>query len=106
MKGKLCGLYDGGQQIGGMLDWTFELIMLNSSDGKAITYKFSKWKLTAPSYWLFAEPANLVVRLYHDIGPVYWEGAGEITSTTKTVFDTLIHEPLEIVGDCQLVEKT
>jgi len=103
MKGQLGGLFSGTQQVGGIVDWDFELIMAEGSDGKVKTFKFSKWRLTAPSYWLFGEVDTVIVRLYH--GTRYWEGEGTIISKVKQVYDTMIHEPLEIVGEGQLVDK-
>lgn len=99
MKGQLGGLFNGEQQIGGFLDWEFKVIFSDSSEGKAKTYKFSKWKLTAPAYWLFVEPNDIIVRLYHDRGEAYWQGSGVINSKLEAVFDTLIHEEIQIIGE-------
>lgn len=104
MKGRLGGLFSGEQQVGGILDWEFEPLFIEGSDGKVKTFKFEKWRLTAPSYWLFGEVDTVTVRLYH--GNRYWEGEGSITSKPKQVYDCLIHEQLEIVGEGQLVEKS
>ena len=32
-------------------------------------------------------------------GKGYWEGKGMITSQVKHLWDTLIHEPIEIIGE-------
>lgn len=103
MKGKIGGLFSGQDQVGGILDWNFEVVFADSSDGKYKQYKFVKWTLTAPSYWLFREIEKITIRLYH--GNRYWEGEGNITSVPRKVYDTMIHEPLEIVGESQLVDK-
>ena len=102
MEGKLGGLFSGDQQVGGILDWKFEVIFTESSDGMAKKYKFVKWILTAPSYWLFQETNNIVVRLYQ--GDRYWEGEGNIISTPSKVYDTMIYEGIEIIGEESLVE--
>ncbi len=104
MKGKLGGLFSGDQQVGGIFDWEFEVIFTETSDGEHHkVYKFAKWILTAPSYWLFKETSNVIVRLYH--GDRYWEGEGNIISTPSKIYDTMIHEQIEIVGEGQLVDK-
>ena len=105
MEGKLGGLFDGERQIGGFLNWEFEVIFSDASEGKAKTYQFKKWILTAPSYWLFAEPDNVIVRLFFDIGTAYWEGRGVISSNMQKVFDTLIYEKIEIIGEGTLEMK-
>lgn len=103
MEGKLAGLFSGGEQVGGVLDWKFEPLFADSSDGLTKQYKFVKWTLTAPTYWLFAEPGMVTVRLYY--GTRYWEGEGNITSIPRKVYDTMVHETMEIVGEGQLVDK-
>ena len=97
MEGKLGGLFTDGNQIGGFLDWKFELLLADSSNGESMVYKFAKWKLDAPAYWIFVEPDNIVVRLYQ--GNTYWEGEGTIISKIQSVFDALIHEHIEIIGE-------
>ncbi len=104
MEGKIGGLFSGGQQVGGILDWTFEVMFAKSSDGDHHkVYKFAKWMLTAPSYWLFEKTKGVIVRLYH--GDRYWEGEGDIISTPSMVYDTMILEPIEIMGEGQLEDK-
>ena len=104
MEGKLGGLFSGDEQIGGLLDWKFEVIFAQFPDANQhIVYKFSKWILTASSYWLFKEVNCVTVRLYS--GDRYWEGEGNINSIPSKVYDTMIHKPIEIVGETQLVEK-
>ena len=39
------------------------------------------------------------MRLYPDNGKGYWEGVGVVTSNPQKLFDTLIHEPIEILGE-------
>lgn len=104
MKGRIGGLYENGQQVGGFLDWEFEMVFADGSDGIAKTYKFSKWKLTASSYWLFSAVNNVDVHLYHDTGTSYWEGSGLINSRLEQVFDTMIHQQIQILGEGQLNE--
>ena len=103
MEGRLVGLFDNGNQVGGLLDWRFELLLANTPFDE-IKYKFAKWKLDADSYWLFAEPANLTIRLYHNIGNTYWEGEGKIISKLQLVFDTMVHNHIEIIGEGTLSE--
>ncbi len=104
MKGKLGGLFIESQQVGGLLDWEFEVIFAESSDGDHHkVYKFAKWILTASSYWLFQSTNTLTVRLYH--GDRYWEGEGNIISTPSKIYDTMIHKEIEIVGEGQLIDK-
>ncbi len=103
MEGRIGGLFRDDQQVGGIIDWKFEVLFAETSDGIAKQYKFVKWILTAPSYWLFKETGNMIVRLYH--GERYWEGEGIIISTPQKVYDTMIHEQLEIAGTGQLVDK-
>ena len=101
MEGRIGGLFKDSNQIGGFLDWKFELILGSLPDEK---YKFAKWKLESPAYWLFTESDKVTVRLYHDMGNVYWEGEGKIISKIQNVFDTMIHERIEIVGEGTLSE--
>lgn len=101
MEGKLGGLFLNGNQIGGFLDWKFELLLADIPYDE-IRYKFAKWKLNAPAYWLFAEPDNIIVRLYQ--GNAYWEGEGKIISRVRSIFDTMVHEPIEIIGEGTLNE--
>ncbi len=104
MKGKLGGLFSSNQQVGGILDWEFEVIFAESSDGdNHKVYRFAKWILTAPSYWLFKESNSVASRLYH--GDRYWEEEGNIISTPSKVYDTMIREQIEVVGEGQLVDK-
>ena len=104
MEGKIAGLFNEDQQVGGILDWKFEVLFAQFPDGKGhIVYKFSKWILTAPSYWLFKEANTITVRLYQ--GDRYWEGEGSIISTPSKVYDTMIHKEIEIAGEGQLIEK-
>ena len=103
MEGRIGGLFKEGNQIGGFLNWKFELLLADNFD--EIKYKFAKWKLDASAYWLFVEPDIVIVRLYHNIGNTYWEGEGKIISRLQNVFDTMVHSPIEIIGEGQLVEK-
>ena len=100
MNGKLGALFRGEKQIGGFLDWE-QTTLLNQStnqDGDLIR-KLASWTLTARAYWLFdAPPRDITVRLYLG-GKGYWEGQGFISSATRKIFDTLIYEPLDIVGE-------
>ena len=98
MKGKLGSLHSGKLQIGGILDYSLDLILTDYSQGTATFYKLAKWKLIAESYWLFDIPAQVIVRLYSD-GKGYWEGKGIIISNYQKLFDILIHEPIEIIGE-------
>jgi hypothetical protein len=100
MNGKLGALFKGKRQVGGFLDWD-EITLLNESsdrDGNKVN-KFANWTLTAQSYWLFDEvPRPVTVRLYFE-RTGYWEGTGYIGSVTRKVYDTLIPEQIEIVGE-------
>ena len=99
MNGKLGSLHLGRIQIGGVLDWTLDLTLVDSSRDIASAYKLKKWSITAQSYWLYDIPNIVIVRLYPDKGKGYWEGKGEVKSPTKKLWDTLIHEEINIVGD-------
>ena len=103
MEGRIGGLFKDGNQIGGFLDWKFELLLADTSNDDTKVYKFAKWKLTSPSYWLFGEPDIVTVRLYHATN-AYWEGDGTIISKVQHVFDAMIHERIEIIGEGTLIE--
>ena len=103
MKGRLGALFIGETQIGGVLDWSLDLLLADQVRDSAVFYKLAKWKLTAQSYWLFDIPGRAVIKLYSDEG--YWEGTGIVTPGTRKIFDCLIHEPLEIVGEGVLQGK-
>ncbi len=103
MEGKIGGLFREGEQVGGIIDWKFEVLFAETSDGISKQYKFSKWVLTATTYWLFTETSNVIVRLYH--GDSYWEGEGNIINTPLKVYDTMIHKSIEIMGESHLVDK-
>ena len=99
MKGKLGSLHNGRLLIGGILDYSLDLILTDYSKDTATFYKLAKWKLTAQSYWLFdVINGQIIIRLYSD-GKGYWEGKGIVTSNPQKLFDTLIHENLEIMGE-------
>ena len=99
MIGKLGAIFRGDKQIGGFQDWTQETILTESSNQEGQTiHKFVSWKLTTQSYWLFDSVREVTVRLYPG-GREYWEGKGYISSPIKKIYDTLIHEQLEIVGE-------
>ena len=99
MKGKLGSLLNGRLLVGGILDWTLDLTLADSVKDTATFYKLNKWKLTAQSYWLFdVISGQIIIRLYTD-GKGYWEGKGIVTSNPRKLFDTLIHEPIEIMGE-------
>lgn len=105
MKGKLGSLHNGRLQVGGVLDWSLDLILADSIRDTAKTYKLSKWRLTASSYWLFDVQERITIRLYPDSGKGYWEGTGHIASQTSRVMDTLIHAQIEIIGEGVLEGK-
>ena len=106
MKGKLGSLHNGRLQLGGILDWELELILADSVKDTATYYKLAKWKLTAQSYWLFdIISGQVIIRLYSD-GKGYWEGKCYITSPVKKIYDTLIHEDFELVGEGVLEGKS
>ena len=98
MNGKLGSLHNGRLQLGGILDWSLDLVLADSVKDASTIYKLSKWKLTAQAYWLFDIPDRVSVRLYSD-GKGYWEGIGYITSHYQKILDTLIHQPIEIIGE-------
>jgi hypothetical protein len=105
MDGKLGALFRNDKQVGGFLDWDEETILNESSnrDGDKVT-KFASWRLTAPSYWLYdAIKGPVIIRLY--MGNNYWEGTGYINSPMKKIYDTLIHEDFELVGEGVLEGK-
>ncbi len=99
MNGKLGSLWNGRLQVGGILDYSLDLILADSVKDAATVYKLSKWKLTAQAYWLFDIPNKVTVRLYPDSGKGYWEGTGAVTSSPQKLFDTLIHESIEFIGE-------
>lgn len=99
MKGKLGSLWLGRNQVGGILNWSLDLSLTNYSEENATFYKLAKWKLTAQSYWLFDIPNKVIVRLCPDNGKGYWEGVGIVTSNPQKLFDTLIHEEIQIIGE-------
>lgn len=100
MNGKLGSLWNGRLQVGGILSWTLDLILADTVKDAATVYKLSKWKLTAQSYWLFDIPnQQIVIRLYPDSGKGCWEGKGMVTSNPQKLFDVLIHEPIELIGE-------
>jgi len=107
MNGKLGAIFRNDKQVGGFLDWSEETILNESSnrDGEAI-HKFASWRLTSSSYWLYdAIKGSLTVRLYlSDKG--YWEGTGYINSPMKKIYDTLIHEEIEIISEGVLEGKS
>ena len=98
MKGRLGSLHYGDLQIGGILEWSVEMLLTDHAKDATTFHKLAKWTLTAQSYWLFDIPGKVTVRLYSD-GKGYWEGTGAVVSNTKKLFDTLIHEDLEITGE-------
>jgi hypothetical protein len=105
MDGKLGGLFRGRIQIGGLRDWSLDLTLADYPHDNTTIYKLAKWKLTAQSYWLFDIPDKVLVRLYPDYGKGYWEGKGVIASQTRKLFDTLIPEPIELIGEGVLESK-
>jgi len=105
MTGKIGGLFKGRLQIGGIGNWLLDLSLADYPQDGVTVYKLAKWKLTAQSYWLFDIPDKVLVRLYPDYGKGYWEGRGYITSQTRKLFDTLIPEPIEIIGEGVLESK-
>ena len=106
MQGKLGVIFRNDKQVGGFQDWNVETILSESSnrDGQAV-HKFVSWRLAAQSYWLFDSVREATVRLYPG-GKSYWEGHGNITSATKKIYDCLINEQLEIIGDGVLEGKS
>ena len=100
MQGKIGSLWTGRLQLGGILDYSLDLILADSVKDTATVYKLAKWKLTAQSYWLFdIPPARVVIRLYPDTGKGYWEGIGIISSKYQKLLDVLIHESIEFIGE-------
>ena len=99
MNGQLGSLHVGRLQVGGILGWSLDLTLADSARDATTFYKLAKWKLTAESYWLFDIPNKVVVKLYPDSGKGYWEGKGVVTSQTKRLFDVLIPETIEIIGE-------
>ena len=105
MEGKLGSIWVGRNQVGGILHWKLDLILADTARDASTFYKLSKWKLTADSYWLFDIPRKVLVRLYPDSGKGYWEGTGVVTSQTKQLFDVLIPDSIEIIGEGVLEGK-
>jgi uncharacterized Ntn-hydrolase superfamily protein len=106
MNGRLGAIFRNDKQIGGFVDWAVDVRLDESSnrDGDKV-HRFISWKLTAPGYWLFNTPdRNTIIRLYID-SKGYWEGIGYINSVTRKIYDTMIHEELEIIGDGVLEGK-
>jgi hypothetical protein len=99
MNGKLGSLYLGKTQVGGLCDWSLDLSLIDYQKDIETYYKLSKWKLTAQSYWLYDVPNKVMVKLYPNHGKGYWEGKAILTSVTRKVFDTMIHEPIEFIGE-------
>lgn len=100
MNGKLGSLHTGRLQIGGVLDWQLALSLTDTTRDAATYYKMVAWKLTASAYWLFDVPqGEIVIRLYRDGAMGYWEGRGIVSPPANRQMDTLIHMPLEIIGE-------
>ena len=97
LKGKLGSIHVGRLCIGGFIDWQLDMTLAELR-GEPPTYKLAKWKLIGQGYWLFDIPDKVIVRLYSG-GKGYWEGKGIVTSQVKHLWDTLIHEPIEIIGE-------
>ena len=99
MKGKLGSLHVGRLQVGGILDWSLDLTLADYTQDTATFHKLAKWKLTARGYWLFDFPNKVTVRIYPDSGKGFWEGEGHVVSQVRKLYDTLIHEEIEIIGE-------
>jgi hypothetical protein len=97
MNGKLGSLHIGKLNIGGFLNWQVDLTLSDNTRHAETYYKLAKWKLSAQSYWLYDTPTKVMVRLYSGKG--FWEGKGQVTSQTRKILDTLIHEELTIIGE-------
>ena len=98
LKGKLGSLHLEGEQVGGILDWEVTPLVNEFAQAGDLIHKVVKWKLTAPSYWLFATTDSVSIKLYLE-GKGYLEGTGIITSNTQKLMDTLIHEEITILGE-------
>ncbi len=106
MEGKLGVLYLDGVQVGGFQDWAIDTIFneFSNHDGQTIR-SVASWHLCASSYWLYEQvKGSLIARVYLG-GPEYWEGKCHITSPVKKIYDTLIHEDFELVGEGVLEGK-
>ena len=100
MNGKLGALYLEGVQVGGFMDWSIDTVLNESSDhlGQA-TYNVRCWHLCASSYWLYELVKGSLIARVSLGGAEYWEGKCHITLPTKKIFDTLIHEDIELIGE-------
>jgi hypothetical protein len=99
MNGRLGSLFVGDTCVGGILDWSLDLTLLDHVRDTATVYKLQKWKVTALGYWVYETPKIVMIKLYADYGQEYWEGKAECVSSTRKLWDTLIHEPIEFVGE-------
>ncbi len=106
MEGKLGALYLDNVQVGGFTDWSIDTIFNESSDHAGQTIRtVASWHLCASSYWLYEQvKGNITARVYLG-GTEWWEGKCHITSSTKKIFDTLIHDDLELIGEGVLEGK-
>ena len=106
MEGKLGALYGDGVQVGGFTDWAIDTIFNESSDHAGQTVRnVASWHLCASSYWLYEQvKGSITARIYLG-GPEYWEGKCHITSHAQKIFDTLIHDDFELVGEGVLEGK-
>jgi hypothetical protein len=107
MEGKLGALFIDGVQVGGFIDWAIDTIFNESANHEGQTTRsVACWHLCASSYWLYEQiKGSITARIYLG-GSEYWEGKCRITNPTRKVFDTLIHENLEIVGEGVLEGKS
>lgn len=105
MNGAIGSIYVGERQMGGFVSWSQETLLadLPTKDGN-IKHKLTSWKVEAKKYWTFdLLPPKVLIRLY--LGDVYWEGEGFIQTPVQKIYDCLINEPIEIVGEKPLEGK-
>ncbi len=108
MEGRLGAIYIGKKQIGGFIDWYVKVNLTDGVDDDNRTHKLQSWKIRTWAHWLVqALPVDTKVRLKlcPSIGDVYWECDGKVFSRATSALNTLVHAPLDFMGNSEIEGK-
>lgn len=109
MEGKLGAIYINNKQVGGFLDWSVKLNIVDDplQDNTKSSHVHS-WKVLAWAHWLSLQldpGTNITLKLCPDEGNGYWECSGKIACQLTKQLNMLIHVQLEVIGESPIEGK-
>lgn len=101
MNGEMAILYQNSKQIGGVFNWSIDIVLDATSKTDGTDWKVTQKKITATGYWLLNKPDTSIYQadFYKEVNGeavLMQSGIVKIEFPEVNVFDRVLDAPLEL----------